>query len=122
MNKKEVSEIRRRLSLENSGADSIRGCYINEKREIVSEFELPLATFPDDEREKYLGIFRKVLSGGIGKNLINVDFSVKRTEAFVCASERYKRQQRAAAGVLRKSRTGDTRRREMRAAHAARQL
>ena len=77
MNKKEVSEIRRRLTLENSGADCIRGCYISEKREIISEFELPLATFPDDERERYLNIIKKVLSGGIGKNLINVDFTTK---------------------------------------------
>lgn len=77
MNKKEVSEIRRRLTLENSGADCIRGCYISEKREIISQFELPLATFPDDERERYLGLFKKVLSGGIGKNLINVDFTTR---------------------------------------------
>ena len=77
MNKKEVSEIRRRLTLQNSAADCIRGCYISEKREIISEFKLPLATFPDDERERYLNIFKKVLSGGIGKNLINVDFTTK---------------------------------------------
>lgn len=77
MNKKEVSEIRRRLTLENSGTDCIRGCYISEKREIISEFELPLATFPDDECERYLNLFKKVLSGGIGKNLINVDFTTK---------------------------------------------
>lgn len=77
MNKKEISEIRRRLTLDNSGADSIRGCYISEKREIISEFELPLLTFPDDERERYLNLFKKVLSGGIGKNLINVDFTTK---------------------------------------------
>ncbi|MBO4423396.1 MAG: DUF4317 domain-containing protein [Clostridia bacterium] len=77
MNKKEISEIRRRLTLENSGADCIRGCYVSEKREIITEFELPLMTFPDDERERYLNIFKKVLSGGIGKNLINVDFSTR---------------------------------------------
>lgn len=77
MNKKEVGEIRRLLTLENSAADCIRGCYINEKREIISEFELPLATFPDDECERYLYLFKKVLSGGIGKNLINVDFTTK---------------------------------------------
>ncbi len=61
MNKKEISEIRRRLTIQNSGADCIRGCYINEKREIISQFKLPLATFPDDERERYLNIFKKVL-------------------------------------------------------------
>ena len=36
-----------------SGADSIRCCYISEKREIISEFELPLSTFPEDECERY---------------------------------------------------------------------
>lgn len=77
MNKKEVSEIRRRLTAAESGADSIRGCYISEKREIISEFELPLSTFPEDECERYFTLFKKVLSGSIGKNLINVDFTTK---------------------------------------------
>ena len=77
MNKKEVGEIRRRLATENTGADCIRGCYVNESREIISEFELPLSIFPEDECGRYLSLFRKVLSGGIGKNLINVDFTTK---------------------------------------------
>lgn len=77
MNKKEINEIRRRLTTEESGADCIRGCYISERREIISEFELPLSVFPDDECERYFTLFKKVLSGGIGKNLINVDFTTK---------------------------------------------
>lgn len=77
MNKKETSEIRRRLTLEKSGADCIRGYYISEKREIISSFELPLYTFPDDEKEKYLNTIKKVLTGSIGKTLVNVDFTTK---------------------------------------------
>ena len=77
MNKKEINEIRRHLSAENTGADCIRGCYIIEKREIISEFELPLSVFPEDECERYFNLFKKVLSGGIGKNLINIDFTTK---------------------------------------------
>lgn len=77
MNKRETAEIRRRLSVQKTGADCIKGVYINEKREIISQFELPISTLPEDELERYLRVFKKVLSGSIGKNLINVDFSTK---------------------------------------------
>ena len=77
MNKKETSEIRTQLTLEKSAADRLIGCYVTETKEIVSRFELSLSLLPEDEKEKYLSIFRKVLTGGIGKNLIDVDFTSK---------------------------------------------
>lgn len=77
MNKKETSEIRRQISVERSACDRMAGCYINEKREIISTFDLSSALMPEDEKEKYFQIFRKTLTGNIGKNLINVDFTPK---------------------------------------------
>ena len=77
MNKREAAEIRRRLSPERCGVDCIKGVYVSEARQIISEFELPVATMPQDELERYLRLFKKVLTGAIGKNLINVEFSTK---------------------------------------------
>ena len=38
MNQKELAEIRRRFRAEKSDMVRIRGCYVNERGEIVSEF------------------------------------------------------------------------------------
>ena len=77
MNKKETAEIRRQITVERSVCDGMTGCYINEKREIIARFDLSSALMPEDEKERYFGFFRKTLTGSIGKNLINVDFSSK---------------------------------------------
>ena len=57
MNSKEYAEIRRRLNPEKNNIDVIRGCYVNEKREIVTTFSHSLLTLPQGEAEKYLSIF-----------------------------------------------------------------
>lgn len=74
MNRKEINEIRRRFNLDKNAISCIRGCYVNEKREIVSMFNRPLMNFPQEEAEKYLSIFRRTLSGEPGKNLVDMTF------------------------------------------------
>jgi len=74
MNRKEISEIRRRFNLDKNAISCIRGCYVNEKREIVSMFNRPLMSFPTEEADKYLAIFRRTLSGIPGKNLVDMVF------------------------------------------------
>lgn len=74
MNKKEIAEIRRRFNPDKNSISCIRGCYVNEKREIVSMFNRPLLSFPQEECERYLSIFRKTLSGEPGKNLVDMVF------------------------------------------------
>lgn len=75
MNRSEIAEIRRRFNAERNGITSVRGCYVNEKKEIVASFERPLQTFPQEEKEKYLALMRRTLSGIPGKNLVDVAFS-----------------------------------------------
>lgn len=75
MNKSELAEIRRRLNPDKNAITCIRGCYVNEKREIVSLFCRPLLTLPQEEVEKYLSIFKRTLSGVPGRNLISIDFT-----------------------------------------------
>ena len=75
MNKSELAEIRRRLNPDKNAVTCIRGCYVNEKREIVSSFCRPLLALPQEEAEKYLSIFKRTLSGIPGRNLIPIDFS-----------------------------------------------
>ena len=75
MNQKEIAELRRRFRPEKSDLVRIRGCYVNERREVVSEFYQNIGTLTLMESDGVLGILRKTLSGTLGKNLIDVEFA-----------------------------------------------
>lgn len=75
MNEKEISEIRRRFRQDKSNITHIRGCYVNEKKEIVTEFDEPLSMMDEEECEKFLTILKRTLSGSLGKNLMDISFS-----------------------------------------------
>ena len=74
MNFKEIGEIRRRVRRDRSNMTEIFGCYVNAQKEIVSTFSQSVGIMPENEAEKYFGVLKKVLSGGIGKNLIDIAF------------------------------------------------
>lgn len=76
MNKRETAEIKRRFTIENTNISCIRGCYVNEKREIISRFTASVPMLPQEEAEKYLSIFKRTISGSFGKNLNSIDFTV----------------------------------------------
>lgn len=74
MNKKEVAEIRKTLTKENCSIDKVCACYVtpNKDKKII-----PVSNFlslPEEEMEKYLDIFKKSLSGSIGKQLHELEF------------------------------------------------
>ena len=71
---KEIGEIRRHLRRERSNITAIYGCYVNENKEIISQFRQSTGMMPENESEKYYALLRKVLSGAIGKNLIDITF------------------------------------------------
>lgn len=74
MNSKELGELRRRLTPEKTTINMIHGCYVSQKREIISAFDASLRTMPEDEAEKYLNLLKKALSGALGRNLIDIVF------------------------------------------------
>ena len=74
MNRKEIAEIRRRLAIDKNAINCVRGCYVNERREIVATFNHSLMSLPQEEAEKYLAIFKRTISGLPGRNLIDVEF------------------------------------------------
>ncbi|MGI5854938.1 MAG: DUF4317 domain-containing protein [Candidatus Merdivicinus sp.] len=77
MNEKEIAELRRRFRPDKNNIPYIRGCCVNEKGEIVSEFRQPFSIMPEEELEKMLGILRKTLSGVLGKNLMDITFTTQ---------------------------------------------
>ena len=80
MNQKEIGEIRRRIRRDRSNMAAIYGCFVNTQKEIVSEFKLSTGTMPENEAEKYFGTLKRVLSGSIGKNLIDITFKTSQVQ------------------------------------------
>ncbi len=80
MNKKELAEIKRRFDKQKGNIPQIHGCYINEKKEVISVFDTPLYAISDGEAEKYMALFRKVLSGAQGQSLLDVVFTNEQVE------------------------------------------
>ena len=77
MNEREVAEIRRRFRPDKSNITHVRGCYVNEQREIVAEFNQSLGLMPQEELEKFLSLLKRTLSGTVGKNLIDIEFTTQ---------------------------------------------
>ena len=74
MNEKEIGEIRRRVRRDRSNMTAIYGCYVNSQNEIIAEFKQSTGIMPENEADKYFTLMKKVLSGSIGKNLLDVRF------------------------------------------------
>jgi len=71
---KEIGEIRRHLRRERSNITALCGCYVNENKEIITQFRQSTGMMPENESDKYFALLRRTLSGSIGKNLIDITF------------------------------------------------
>ena len=54
MTRKEIAEIRKRFNPERNNVTVIRGCYVNQDGEIISEFAASPLAMPEEEADKYL--------------------------------------------------------------------
>ncbi len=75
MLQKEINEIRRHLTGERCCISKLYGCFVNQQKEIISHIESSVALMPQGEKDKFISIMRKTLSGGLGKNLTDITFS-----------------------------------------------
>ena len=75
MNQKELNEIRRRFKLDKNAISRIYGCYVNSNKEIISNIDASMGLMSQEEQEMYLGLLKKSLSGALGRNLIDIEFS-----------------------------------------------
>lgn len=75
MTDKELAEIRRRYKSDKTSISRVRGCYVNDKNEIVAEFDQSLGLMSEDEIEFILGLLKKSISGANGKNIFDVAFT-----------------------------------------------
>ncbi len=77
MNKKEIAEIRRQFTPERCAVTRICGCYVDAEKNIKTRMKEAFLSLPEEDGFKYLEIFKKTLSGSVGRNLINLDFPLE---------------------------------------------
>lgn len=83
MNKKEISEIKKLFANENSVISTICGCYVDGDKNKKSMMREAFLSLPQDEMHKYMAIFRKCMTGTLGKNILNMEFADAATEVTV---------------------------------------
>ena len=80
MNKKEISEIKKQFSPANCSITRICGCYVDGEKNKKTELKEAFLSLSEEEMFKYFEIFKKTLSGTIGKNLINMEFPLEQEQ------------------------------------------
>ena len=77
MNDKEIAELRRRFRADKTAISRIRGAYVNEKREIISELDQSVALMTETEADELLSLLKKTLSGKVDTNLHDIHFTTR---------------------------------------------
>lgn len=77
MNEKDLREIKRRFRPDKSNIPNIVGCFVNSSGQIISRFTQSILLSENDESEELLGVMKKTLSGSLGTNLVDIEFSTK---------------------------------------------
>ena len=77
MNKKEISEIKKQFTPANCAITRICDCYVDGEKNKKTKLKEAFLSLSEEEAFKYFEIFRKTLSGTIGKNLINMEFPLE---------------------------------------------
>ena len=80
MTKQEISELRRRFHPNRCTITRVCGCLVDGEKEKRMEFCDAFLSLPEEDAFKYFDIFKKGLSGSLGKNLINLDFPLAAEE------------------------------------------
>lgn len=74
MNKKDILELKRRLKKDSCTFTRLCGCYVDADRNKVTSFGETFLNLEDEEFYKYLEIAKKILSGTVGNNILELEF------------------------------------------------
>lgn len=77
MNKKEISEIKKLFTTTHCAVTRICGCYVDAEKNQKTKLKEAFLSLPEEEMFKYFNIFRKSLSGTLGKNLVQMEFPLE---------------------------------------------
>ena len=74
MRKKDILELKKRLKKDYCTFTKMCGCYVSGEKHIILKFRETILNLDEDEYFKYLEIAKKVLSGTIGNNILELNF------------------------------------------------
>lgn len=74
MNKKEIAEIKRLFHPDRTPITRVCGCYVDGEKNKKTKLKEAFLSLPEEEMFKYFEIFKKTLSGTIGRNLLDMEF------------------------------------------------
>ncbi len=77
MDKKSISELRRRLKKDSCTFTKMCGCYVDDNKKKVTTIDEIFLNLEDDEYYKYLEVAKKVLSTNVGNNILELDFPLE---------------------------------------------
>ena len=77
MNKKDIAEIRKLFKKDGGAFDRLCGCYVDGEKKIRMSFAGSFVGLSEEECDKYYDIFRKALSGSLGKTLHQLDYTTE---------------------------------------------
>ncbi|KAI4444997.1 hypothetical protein C823_008019 [Eubacterium plexicaudatum ASF492] len=80
MNKKEIAEIKKRLKKEGCTFTRMCGCYVDSTHNRITRLGKTFLNLDEEEFYKYLELAKKVLSGTVGNNLLELDFPLEEEE------------------------------------------
>ncbi len=80
MNKKEVSELKRRFKKDGVTFTRLCGCYVDGNHNKICKWGGSFLNLDEDEFFKYLEIANKALSGTVGNNLLDLQFPLAEEE------------------------------------------
>ena len=75
MKKKEITAIRKRLTKEGCTISRVSGCYVSKDKQKMDSFSENLLAMEEEDFFRYLDLAKKVLSGKVGNNILNLPFS-----------------------------------------------
>ena len=77
MNKKDIMELKRRFKKDACTFTRLCGCYVDGERNKITTFGETFLNLEEEEFYKYLEIAKKVLSGTVGNNILNLEFPLE---------------------------------------------
>lgn len=76
MRKKDILELKKRFKKDHCTFTKMCGCYVNGEKNILLKFRETFLNLEEDDYFKYLEIAKKVLSGTIENNILELNFEL----------------------------------------------
>ena len=96
--KKDILELKKRFKKDHCTFTKVCGCYVNGEKNTILKFRETFLNLDEDDYFKYLEIAKKVLSGTVGNNILELNFE---------ANEEFKSEAQTSLLTLRNSQLKD---------------